>query len=252
MALLWRAERGGHRYEVRAAGRTRRLYTDGVLHTEHNPRRVLTHAVWDLLVLPAFALDPPPARVLVLGVGGGAAVRLLRHYFPHAHVTAVERDPVHLSVARRFFGLRASRRLALVEADARAWVRDHAGPPFDLVIDDLFGGRGEPERAVALDPGWMGALAGLVGEEGALVVNCASRAELGRCAWRTRPGLRRRLPGALALSTPREHNAVGAFLRRPVSPAELWRALEGVAGLCPRSTAARRRYRIVRLAPDAA
>ncbi len=250
MALLWRREAGGRRYELRAAGRTLRLYTDGVLHTAWNPARPFAGHVWDLLVLPAFLLEPPPRRVLALGVGGGAAIRTLRERLAPESVVGVDHDPVHLQVARRFFGVRG-RGVRLVRADARDWVAAWNGPPFDLVIDDLFGGRGEPQRAVAPDTAWLMALARLVSATGALVVNCVSARELAGCGWRLSPGLQRRLPGALALSTPREENAVGAFFRHPIAARDLWRALEGQPGLDPRRTAARRRYRVRRLAPAA-
>ena len=76
MALLWSEQDGDSRYEVRSAGNTRRLYTNGVFHSQYNPNNPVTGSVWDLLLLPAFFLPPGrPRRVLVLGVGGGENIR---------------------------------------------------------------------------------------------------------------------------------------------------------------------------------
>ena len=57
MAVIWQKHVEGKCYEVRAAGHTRRLYTDGVFHSQYNPRHSLTGNVWDLLSLPSFFLQ---------------------------------------------------------------------------------------------------------------------------------------------------------------------------------------------------
>ncbi len=237
MALLWSHRQGGRRYELRAAGRTLRLYTDGVCHSQHHPERPLTGRVWDLLALPALLLDPPPRRALVLGVGGGSALLLLRRLFPALELLGVERDPVHLAVARRHFGLRGPS-LRLVRAEARRWSARYQGPPFDLVVEDLCGGRGSPERTVpAGDGAWLGRLLSLLRPGGLLVLNCLSREELAACALLRQGRLRRRLAAGLRLQTPAEENAVGAFLRRggpaPREPGRLLRRRLRAAGLDP-------------------
>lgn len=78
MAVLWEKHVDGVRYQVRAAGRTRRFYTDGVFHSQYNPLNPVTGHVWDLLMIPAFFYATGSVgRVLVLGVGGGAVIGLL-------------------------------------------------------------------------------------------------------------------------------------------------------------------------------
>ena len=74
MALLWSHREKGVLYQVRAAGSSRRLYADGVLHTQFNPRRIVTGSVWDLLWLPVFFLTAP--RV---GSRGGCRYQATRH-----------------------------------------------------------------------------------------------------------------------------------------------------------------------------
>ncbi|QKQ25565.1 hypothetical protein [Candidatus Reidiella endopervernicosa] len=58
MALLWYRKEGESRYEVRSAGATRRLYTNGVFHSQYNPNRPISGSVWGLLMLPALYYPP--------------------------------------------------------------------------------------------------------------------------------------------------------------------------------------------------
>ena len=134
MALLWSHREKGVLYQVRAAGSSRRLYADGVLHTQFNPRRIVTGSVWDLLWLPVFFLTAPRVeRVLVLGAGAGAVIRQLDMLFQPKEIVAVENNPVHLRVAREFFGV-TRQMTVLHEVDAAEFVRRYRGGSFDLSL----------------------------------------------------------------------------------------------------------------------
>ena len=63
MAVLWQQVCGGQRYEVRSAGKSRRMYVDGVLHSQHHSGRAVSGSVWDLLLLGAMAA----ADILAMG-----------------------------------------------------------------------------------------------------------------------------------------------------------------------------------------
>lgn len=245
MAVIWSCEREGRRYEVRSAGRTRRLYTDGVFHSQYNEAHGVTGGVWDLLLLPAFLLEPAPVRVLVLGVGGGTVLRMLRSYLAPPMLIGVDLDPVHLTVAREHFGVPDG--VELVAADARDWVAGYEGASFDLIIEDLFGGAGEPERAVALDAAWTRQLLGLLAPGGALVANFIEPAELRRAAPYSDGTLRRRFARGLQFTTELDTNAVGAFFRQQVDPRRLRARLNAEPTLDTRRRGCRLRYRMRRL-----
>ena len=150
MSIVWQKTAGQDHYEIRNAGNSIRLYRNGVLHTQYNPRHPVSGNLWDLLLLPAFFREPATIRrVLVLGVGGGAVIRLLNRFLEPDSITGVELNPTHISVARRFFGI-DRRQAMLVHDDAVKWLGKYRGPPFDYIVDDLFGERAPLQ--LRLDP----------------------------------------------------------------------------------------------------
>jgi spermidine synthase len=249
MAVIWQKTRGGTLYQVRSAGRTRRLYTNGVLHSQLNPEYLVTGSVWDLLMLPAFFFPAGALRqVLVLGVGGGTVIRQLMRFAAPAEITGVELNLVHLSVAKRFFGLRR-RGVVLHLGDASQWLAAYQGPPFDMIVDDLYGdGGGEPVRAVPADAAWFGRLLAHLGSRGALVVNFVSQVEFRRCGYFSSGPLARRFESVFRLTEPHTHNVVGAFLRREATSRSLRQRLRTEPLLDPERSSTRLRYRIRQIA----
>jgi spermidine synthase len=248
MAVLWERRVNGTLYQVRSAGRTRRLYTNGVFHSQYNPVRPATGSVWDLLLLSAFFYAPGELRrVLVLGVGGGAVIRQLQQFVRPELIVGVELSAVHLAIARRFFGVRGEG-VALQQADAVDWLREYRGPGFDMIVDDLFADcDGEPQRAVFPDASWVRRLSDCLVRHGMIVTNFASPLELEVSAYLTHRACRRRFRSAFQLSTAQNHNAVGVFLKKPAAARQLRERLKRVPALDPRK-ARGLRYRIRSLA----
>lgn len=106
------------------------------------------------------------APVLILGLGGGSVLPLLRREQGRTGViTAVELDPAVLQVAAEEFEVKPGPELALVCADAFAWLPTAPPDFFELVVVDLFldlalpAGLGEGEfwqqlRRVLRPGGW--------------------------------------------------------------------------------------------------
>ncbi|MBI1423802.1 MAG: methyltransferase domain-containing protein [Gammaproteobacteria bacterium] len=216
MAVIWQKRVEGKQYEVRGAGRTRRLYTDGVFHSQYNPGRSLTGNVWDLLSLPSFFLEATQLRrALVLGVGGGTVIRQLRRWYPHVEVTGIELNPTHLYIARRFFDL-DDPAVTLIEADAIEWMQCYADAPFDLIVDDLFFEEdGEPCRAVSADRQWLRTLTAALSAHGMLSMNFISSRDLRDSAVFHNRSLQSRFKNAYRFMTPLYENNIGVFLSRP-------------------------------------
>lgn len=245
MSIVWQKHADGVDYQVRSAGRTLRLYTNGVFHSQYNPARPVTGSVWDLLLLPAFFYQPGELqRVLVLGVGGGAVIQSLRRFVQPQQVVGVELNPIHLSVAKRFFGVRGDD-VQLIEADAIEWVRQYDGPPFDLIIDDLFGEvDGEPQRAIFADNKWARALLAMLTGDGAIISNFASKLELDVSAYVAQASCRNRFVSGFSLTTTQNYNNVGAFLRRPATTRQLRDRLVEIPELNPRRRSSGLDYRV--------
>jgi predicted membrane-bound spermidine synthase len=220
VSVLERVHADGRLIEVRAAGRTLRLYVDGVLHTSYSPVRPLTGAVWDPLALSAFLAPPGTVkRCLLLGVGGGAAIHLLRRHVGPEHMVAVDIDRRILGIAREWFGVEGPD-VELVEADATRWVRGKGRGRFDLVVDDLFEEvEGIPVRHIGTDErGWWRRLEKRVAlEHGVLVVNFGDEGDLYSSSLLHDLELRLGFPAALRFSFAQYENAIVALMRRPIS-----------------------------------
>lgn len=242
MAVIHSQRDGDTLYEIRTAGRSIRLYTNKVLHTQYHPDRHVTGGVWDLLALPALAL-PEVDRVLLLGVGGGAAIHILRHWFPAVHITGVELNPVHLQLARQFFSLQGQD-MELVLGDARHFAENYRGEKFDLVIEDLFGGDGFPDRSFPADYEWCSTLSGLVNRSGALVINTLARKQLLATAAVRDARIRKQWRAGFFLTVPAYENHVGVFFRQPVSAAGLRFAVRQDPLRLRQENAGQLRYRI--------
>ncbi|MDH5325706.1 MAG: fused MFS/spermidine synthase [Gammaproteobacteria bacterium] len=226
MAVLWSKVVDDTRYEVRTAGKSLRLYTNGVFHSQYNADSPASGSVWDLLFLPAYLSNPATIKnVLVLGVGGGAVVRQLQHFLHPTRITGVELDPMHLYIAKRFFKINRPNTY-LYEHDAVHWLRSYQGPKFDYIVDDLFSdASGEPERAVEADHGWFSLLLKHLSSNGVLVMNFVSAKELKRSAFFSNRLVKSQFRSAFKLETPSNENAIAAFLKTASSTKALLRNL---------------------------
>lgn len=244
MALVWQHTAGGRRYEIRRAGRTMRLYTNGVLHTQYHPGYIFGGGVWDLLGLPAlWRAQTPLSGILLLGLGGGAVVRQLHELVEWERFVAIERNPVHLDIALRFFGL-DSIPAELVQLDAGSWIRNHPDERFDLVIDDLFSDiHSEARRSEPISREWFRRLRGLLSDQGMLVINFADGRDLERRLGRI-PAVRRDFKCVYKFTLPAYGNAVAALLRDERSPADLAGALDAIR---PGRRKSKLRYQLERL-----
>ncbi len=142
--------RAAPRVRVRRTRGGLRLEIDGTFASFYTPGQARTGSVWDALVAPLLWLPPARRRkVLILGLGGGSAARLARALAPRAQIVGVEFDAMVVRVARRRFGLDALR-VEVVIGDALHFLAQSRAR-FDLVIDDVFVGRGRRVHK----PSWL-------------------------------------------------------------------------------------------------
>jgi len=248
MALIWSKKVSGVQYEIRSAGNSVRLYTDGVFHSQYNPRHILTGHVWDLLMIPAFFYPQYTIkRVLVLGVGGGAALHMLQYFVSPEKIIGVELNPVHISVARRFFNLK-HKSIKLIQANAIVWLENYRGEKFDMIIDDLFGEEaGEPVPVVDANGKWFSCMLKHLNKEGVIVRNFISKEDLLDSAGVSNKYISSKFASTFLLTSCLNENFVGVYSRIKVSSSGLRKNLIKTPKLNPKLKTSRLRYRIRQL-----
>jgi spermidine synthase len=133
---------------VRGGQRTLRI--DGSFASTWQPGRETTGSVWDGIASGLLALPRERRRdVLLLGLGGGSAARVVRAVAPEARIVAVEIDPAVVRLARRWFELDALGLEVVTDDAARFLARTRAR--FDAVLEDVFTG---DARRLAKPPGF--------------------------------------------------------------------------------------------------
>ena len=249
MAVLFEKVANGRVYQVRSAGNSRRLYTDGVFHSQYNPNHIITGSVWDLLFLPSqFYTKGALKRVLVLGVGGGAVIHMLQHFANPAHIVGVELSGLHIQMAKRYFGLQYPN-LEIVKANAIEWIASYDGEPFDLIIDDLyFEQNGEPQRAIDADASWFDMLMSHLTEQGMLVMNFVNYREWRSSAYFNEPFIQDAFSSVYQFATPTCHNAVVGFLGIDSETRDLRANLKTQPILNPEKASCRLRYAVKKIA----
>ncbi|MFT5012624.1 MAG: spermidine synthase [Patiriisocius sp.] len=212
MAVIWQHEDGDTKYEVRSAGTSLRLYTNGAFHSQHSEKHLFTGAIWDLLSIPTcFVRATAPRSVLMLGVGGGAAIHQIDKLIATEQIVGIEFNPIHIQIAKEIFKITGDH-IKLVEADARVWIAQHHSQ-FDVVIDDLFiDAADDPERPFILDRQWQDSLARTVGQYGLLIQNHLSQSAATAAAEQ----LKDHFASALFFTVPQYENVVLAAYRQPI------------------------------------
>lgn len=84
------------------------------------------------------ALVAPDARILFVGLGGGAMPMYARQVMPAAHIDVVEIDPVIVAVAERWFGFVPDDRMVVHTGDGRAFIENTPPGRYDLIVLDAF------------------------------------------------------------------------------------------------------------------
>ena len=123
-------------------------------------------------------LNPNPARVLVIGLGGGTIPIALAELFPAAMIDVVEIDEAVVRVARQYFNFAESAHLKVKVSDARVFIKRALlqDRTYDLIILDAFTGDYIPEHLMTQE--FLQESRDLLSEAGVLVANTFSTSVL--------------------------------------------------------------------------
>lgn len=124
--------------------------------------------------MSAVLLKPDPARILVVGLGGGTLPTAFAELFPTAEIDTIEIDPAVVELAEQYFGYKLSNRQRIHTQDARIWVRRAAmrKQTFDIIVLDAFNGEYIPEHLMTVE--FFRQLNQLLSADGVLVSNTFS------------------------------------------------------------------------------
>lgn len=89
------------------------------------------------LMFVSLLYRPEPEGCLIVGLGGGAMVRFLNHFFPQVRVDVVEIDPVIVAIARQYFGTEPRPGTRIVTTDGLAYLRQ-TSERYDVIYMDAF------------------------------------------------------------------------------------------------------------------
>lgn len=83
---------------------------------------------------------------LILGLGGGSAVKLVKKYWPEAEITGVDLDPVMVELGRRYLDLNLMKvKTEISDAYVYCVKAAKEGKKYDLVLVDVYVGDKVPE-----------------------------------------------------------------------------------------------------------
>ena len=130
------------------------------------------------MTMGALYLDPAPARILVVGLGGGTLPGAFAKLVPGARIDAVEIDPAVVRVAGAYFGWAPTPATRVFEEDGRVFVKRAArrGERYDLVVLDAFDHEYIPEHLLTRE--FLLEVRALLGERGVLAANTFSGSRL--------------------------------------------------------------------------
>lgn len=85
-------------------------------------------------------------QCLVLGLGGGTVIKILKRYHQALVFTVIELDPVIINIAKKYFDMDKIDDLNIINTDALSWIKQ-TGKKYDLVIFDLYVGKTNPRES---------------------------------------------------------------------------------------------------------
>lgn len=181
---------------------------EGAVHAWFHRKRFLTGLAWDMIAASALlGKNDPPRSVLMLGLAGGTAFRVLRHLLPDCKLTAIDIDPEIIELAREHMDL-DELGIEVVIGDAYAWLEKNKRT-FDVVIDDIYlAGKTDVFRPRAWDAGLMAHLKRAMAPGGVLAVNLVTGAGHRAMQSLTRRVLRENFPVVRTITSAEAMNEV--------------------------------------------
>lgn len=110
-------------------------------------------------------------KVLILGLGGGTATKLISYTFPKAEIVGIEIDPIILKLGKKYFDLNKIKKLKIINQDGVELVLNNKLKKvfFDLILVDLYIGDKIPKKSQS--ELFLNKLKRLIDKEGIIIFN---------------------------------------------------------------------------------
>jgi spermidine synthase len=155
-------------------GNTKKIIVDNVLQSVNWESPICKRLYWGRTIEILQEEKPDLKNILVLGLGGGTLIHLIRQSFPEAFINSVELDPVMVEVAKKYFDLDSVTNHRIILEDALKVVVDPEAynlskHSFDVLIVDIYVGSTYPD--LGKSGNFISALKSMVNSDGLIIFN---------------------------------------------------------------------------------
>lgn len=123
------------------------------------------------MVLGALYIQPKPQKILLIGLGGGGLVLMLKAILPNASIDAVEINPEMVYVAKKYFTFREDDHIKLHLMDGLDYVKQVSldNNKYDYIIVDAFSKDYIPPQFLTIKFAQM--LKNILSQDGVIAMN---------------------------------------------------------------------------------
>lgn len=134
------------------------------------------HRAFTFILKHFFQGNPQPHNTLVLGLGAGSIVSILRvTHKINTPITAIELENEIIELANDEFELKKFKQVYTINADAYEWMYQNNRQRFDLILDDMFMDSDLPKDAYSSEN--LNAIKSHLTTEGVYIRNCIFKNE---------------------------------------------------------------------------
>jgi len=130
------------------------------------------------MMLAGLYLNPKPAKLLIIGEGGGTIPTALQEMYPDMQIDLVEIDAAVDRVAKRFFDFKPGPKMRVVIEDGRVFVKRSRAqnPQYSMILLDAFDADYIPEHLLTRE--FLQEVKSILAPDGVLVANTFSNSAL--------------------------------------------------------------------------
>jgi spermidine synthase len=130
------------------------------------------------MMMAGLYLNPKPAKLLIIGEGGGSIPTALQEMYPDMQIDLVEIDAAVDRVAKRFFDFKPGPRMRVVIEDGRVFVKRARAqnPQYNMIMLDAFDADYIPEHLLTRE--FLQEVKAILAPDGVIVANTFSNSAL--------------------------------------------------------------------------